>query len=56
MGGIGRRIGTMAPRDGSAPEVRSWHHFLLDALYEILYLALHLFHALAHLQDDCNTR
>src|ERR1700693_1068551 len=27
-------------------------HFLLDILHELLDLALHLFHALAHLQDD----
>src|SRR3982751_3559029 len=31
---------------------RSGQYFLLDVLHEVLNLALRLFHALAHLQDD----
>src|SRR5437868_3942069 len=30
------------------------HYFLLHKFHEVLYLPLHLFHALAHLQDDGN--
>ena len=32
--------------------VRARHNLLLDVLHKVVHLPLHLFHALAHLQDD----
>src|ERR1700741_4309489 len=36
--------------------VSAGQDLLLDVLYEFLDLALHFFHAFAHLQNDCHTR
>ena len=49
---MARRTGTIAPLDGSAAAVGPGQHFLLNILHKFLNLALHLFHALPHLQND----